>query len=106
MKNGNAMEQQSSYETKIKQPHVRWWCRFFYNVTHSSLRRRPQTITQQKTQTFFEEFGLFSQLNFGILWRIYVVIFLLSIGSLAVLFLNMILLFYGKPILKAKQTLK
>ena len=25
---------------------------FFYNVTHSSLRRRPQTITQQRKHTF------------------------------------------------------
>ena len=29
----------------------------FYNVTHSSLRRRPQTITQQRKQTFPNSLG-------------------------------------------------
>ena len=29
----------------------------FYNVTHSSLRRRPQTITQQRKQTFSNSLG-------------------------------------------------
>ena len=30
---------------------------FFYNKTHSSLRRRPQTITQQRKQTFSLSLG-------------------------------------------------
>ena len=29
----------------------------FYNVTHSSFRRRPQTVTQQRKQTFSNSLG-------------------------------------------------
>ena len=38
----------------------------FYYATHSSLRRLPQTATQQRKQTFSNSLVLFSQLFFSI----------------------------------------
>ena len=53
---------------KIKQPHVRRLCRFF--ITHHTLHCGGGTddYTTKKT-TFFKQFGLFSQLFYGILYR-------------------------------------